>query len=481
MLRNVLNKRVSVICPIILAFIILSLFVLIKLGPSPSFAAISPNVEILNPIAPTYKDVNDSDDFFVKGAWPGNEDLNKMNIYYNILAPQDPTKVHLKIKTEDGKNVTTIVTDKATVGINLFTWDGKNAEGKFVEDWSFTAQIEAYFAKSIEVSSSANLLGSAIIRSKIHPMIELSGRHKPIIFLHQTEYSSPVDFDDVPVDWLNAWLPVEAPPRTFWEKCPGTTTLGKASEVIKAGYDHKLYYMDFNDNKLKKQGAHKVVYARGKVVDDLAFVQYWMFYPSSTPGTDNAKHPKTKVYHEGDWEMMQVAIKIDTENKTLRPEGATASQHYAGQTLLWADLQAANKYSPVIYIAAGSHATYFTSDTFLLFIFRGTLPPPLPPLPIEIRISDYTDKPQRNPERYILKPFGPLPTTTIKWWLWKGRWGKWKRTPRRDYWARFVGIGEESSSGPRSPKYRGTAVDVEQDENAIWIFDQPKEFYEKYK
>lgn len=168
-----------------------------------------------------------------------------------------------------------------------------------------------------------------------------------------------------------------------------------------------------------------------------------MFYPSSTQGTSNAI--SEKVYHEGDWEMMQVAVKIDVVTKKLIPEGATASQHFYGQTLLWDIVEKSNKYNPVIYIAAGSHATYFSSgdfDTRLLGLYLGFVTP-----------NDWTTPTKKKPDQYTLQPFEPFGVTP-SWWLWGGHWG-----------IQF--------SSPPSPKYT--------QRDTIIIFDDPNGFYNKFK
>lgn len=191
---------------------------------------------------------------------------------------------------------------------------------------------------------------------------------------------------------------------------------------------------------------HELVYSRGKVENDFVFVQYWMFYPSSTLPTDEAKDKDTKVYHEGDWEMMQVAIKIDKDEQKLIPEGATASQHYWRQTCSWNNIETSCKYKPVIYIGGGSHATYFAKDTFVYYTI----------LPFGIwELTDYTDKPTKQVAQYDLRPLKPPP----EWWLWKGHWGDYAL-----YW-----YAPRMSSGPPSPKYT--------ERDSIRIYDNPKGFY----
>ena len=93
-------------------------------------------------------------------------------------------------------------------------------------------------------------------------------------------------------------------------------------------------------------------------------IQYWFYYAVNN-GINN---------HEGDWEMVQVVLD-DTDSST--PKFLGYSQHYHGQKANWdskhvskeefdADGDGKTEEHPVVYIARGSHASYFKSRTFIL-------------------------------------------------------------------------------------------------------------------
>ena len=112
--------------------------------------------------------------------------------------------------------------------------------------------------------------------------------------------------------------------------------------------------------KTSQRKHRKVVYAR--VVKDsfngkpYYIVQYWFYYLFSTIGSTDIK------YHEGDWEM--VSFFLDTE---LRPLYAAYSQHYYAEVKKWSEVTLEGT-SPVVYVARGGHAAYFSEgahDTFL--------------------------------------------------------------------------------------------------------------------
>jgi hypothetical protein len=96
----------------------------------------------------------------------------------------------------------------------------------------------------------------------------------------------------------------------------------------------------------------------GRVVDQCGYrvVQYWFFYAfndyrSAVRGTNN---------HEGDWE--RICIFLTQEGGEWQPSYATFSAHNSQQTLAWKDVQCvdAARQHPVVYVARGSHACYFT-------------------------------------------------------------------------------------------------------------------------
>jgi hypothetical protein len=115
------------------------------------------------------------------------------------------------------------------------------------------------------------------------------------------------------------------------------------------------------------------------VGDNFIFLQYWFFYNFSNSAWDPVPNP----YHEGDVEFVQVAVKLFEKDpdypafskfkeKWMQPFGATASQHYYGQTLGWnlkdGSINSATSIStvghdgrgrPHVYAAQGTHATYF--------------------------------------------------------------------------------------------------------------------------
>jgi len=80
-------------------------------------------------------------------------------------------------------------------------------------------------------------------------------------------------------------------------------------------------------------------------------IQYWLLYAaSSLPGTGY------RVYHQGDVEFVQVIL--DAQKDPPEPIAATASQHFYGEGRHWRDGET-DQGRARVYVAQGSHATYF--------------------------------------------------------------------------------------------------------------------------
>lgn len=77
------------------------------------------------------------------------------------------------------------------------------------------------------------------------------------------------------------------------------------------------------------------------------WLQYWIFY---------YHNPIEVGEHEGDWEMIQVGL--DSSNQ---PDVVAYSQHTGGQVCDWDQIELSGD-RPVVYVAEGSHASYFGPD-----------------------------------------------------------------------------------------------------------------------
>jgi hypothetical protein len=137
-------------------------------------------------------------------------------------------------------------------------------------------------------------------------------------------------------------------------------------------------------------------------------LQYWFFY------YDNPKTfgvgPFQYFEHEGDWEMIQVRLGSDDGI----PLNATYAQHEGAVNCSWILTEKTLWQRPIVYVALGSHASYFHSGDHTLY-YNGVptpysdsangLAPPVTPAVIDI-------------------------TSAPPWVSWIGRWGASDSSPR---------------------------------------------------
>jgi hypothetical protein len=101
-------------------------------------------------------------------------------------------------------------------------------------------------------------------------------------------------------------------------------------------------------------GYEDVVYGRilHDPTDDRLWLQYWAFYYF------NSFSVLGVGVHEGDWEMVQVAL-----SPSGVPQEATFAAHDYGFKLAWQDVDKGGvaQEQPIVYVAARSHASYPTS------------------------------------------------------------------------------------------------------------------------
>jgi hypothetical protein len=137
----------------------------------------------------------------------------------------------------------------------------------------------------------------------------------------------------------------DATGRTGRDRFPPTTYVHVLTreEAVKAGAANlKIGYTEYEG----KVG--RPFYQPGGQTqpDDLA-LQYWFCYYFD----DWAN------IHEGDWESITVFLR--RQGNGWAPLGATYSEHENGARRHWADIERLEGTHPVVYVASGSHASYF--------------------------------------------------------------------------------------------------------------------------
>ncbi|NJM41604.1 MAG: hypothetical protein HC853_13010 [Anaerolineae bacterium] len=129
---------------------------------------------------------------------------------------------------------------------------------------------------------------------------------------------------------------------------------------------------------------------------DKIVIQYWFYY------YDN---PVLFNHHEGDWEMVQVVL-----DKQESPLYAAYAQHNTGSKRLWKDIETAPiGEHPTVYVANGSHASYFRPYRFTVTEFYDLL---------ALADDETTPTVAGGIPEVVM-----LPTETEAWSQFKGRWG----------------------------------------------------------
>ncbi len=147
----------------------------------------------------------------------------------------------------------------------------------------------------------------------------------------------------------------------------------KATTLTLSQWSQSSYYLDllglgpttsspdeYRLNYDSVKGSYRpTVYARVKEREGNGYtvLQYWIFYFLND----------WRNLHEGDWELVQLCFPPLTSREIIENEElplfAAYSQHQTGQQMSWTDMQAqelVNDNHPVVYVALGSHANYFT-------------------------------------------------------------------------------------------------------------------------
>jgi len=104
-----------------------------------------------------------------------------------------------------------------------------------------------------------------------------------------------------------------------------------------------------------EHGRPSTVYGQVLRSDAAIVLEYWSFYYDDVY---SYFYPPSNVIwqsHEGDWES--IAIVLSPEGVPLE---AGYSQHCRGQRRAWAATPRVDDTHPVVYVAVGSHAAYFT-------------------------------------------------------------------------------------------------------------------------
>ncbi len=181
-------------------------------------------------------------------------------------------------------------------------------------------------------------------------------------------------------------------------------------------------------------------------------VQYWFFWYFN----------QFNDLHEGDWEGMQIAFEANTPREALArgPREMILFQHAGGERADWEDSKVDKEGThPVVYPAAGSHATFYDSTVYVQNGANGSGVG-----------CDNTSEPLREVRVHpIAIPTFPTTTGRFKWLTYFGHWGEKEKgfnngptgpLTKKQWLEPFSWMEKQRTTSPRVPggSFAGPAV-----------------------
>jgi hypothetical protein len=172
-------------------------------------------------------------------------------------------------------------------------------------------------------------------------------------------------------------------------------------------------------------------------------LQYWFFWYFN----------QFNDLHEGDWEGMQLTFGADTATQALKeePGEAIVFQHAGGERADWGDAKVQKEGThPIVYPAAGSHATFYDSAVYIQNGQRGSGVG-----------CDVTTEPLRELRpRPVLMPETAPRNGPFEWLSYDGRWGEREKgfnngptgPQTKTVWREpFAWMAKQRTTSPRLP------------------------------
>lgn len=190
---------------------------------------------------------------------------------------------------------------------------------------------------------------------------ELLAEYQPVTVLDAGELFAPTSVEDFLAD---ATLKLLAPDGTYEPAAmpePGLPVHGEGWRL-----DHRCPAVGGPVSTLQCYDpasiGPSVVYGRYEVIGGTTVLQYWLFYEHNFWSLPALPFGAVWQAHEGDWEVVQIVL---DDKRT--PVEVAYSQHCTGQRRAWQDVPTPPATShPLVYVARGSHANYFTPGTHLV-------------------------------------------------------------------------------------------------------------------
>lgn len=172
-------------------------------------------------------------------------------------------------------------------------------------------------------------------------------------------------------------------------------------------------------------------------------LQYWFFWYFN----------QFNDLHEGDWEGMQLAFEAETPAQALKeePSEMIVFQHAGGERADWDDGKVQKEGThPIVYPAAGSHATFYDSAVYVQNGQNGS----------GVGCDNTTAPVREVRPKPVLLPEQASDRGEFKWLNYEGRWGEREKgfnngptgPVTKTVWTEpFSWMAEQRSTSPRLP------------------------------
>jgi hypothetical protein len=172
-------------------------------------------------------------------------------------------------------------------------------------------------------------------------------------------------------------------------------------------------------------------------------LQYWFFWYFN----------QFNDLHEGDWEGMQLSFEAETTAAALgeEPSEVIVFQHAGGERAEWSDAKVQKDGThPIVYPAAGSHATFYDSAVYIQNGQRGS----------GVGCDNTTEPLRELRPRPVLLPDTASEEGPFKWLSYDGRWGEKEKgfnngptgpTTKTVWREPFAWMAEQRTSSPHLP------------------------------
>lgn len=219
--------------------------------------------------------------------------------------------------------------------------------------------MKAFTTAVVAVLAAAAALAAPAAARSATPDHELLRTYQPVTVFDPSERFRPTSVQsfvaDAQLEQLSGgtWTVVDPDPEPGELPAPGSGVwrLNQRSCSTAAPLGGLACYAGAWD----EGSGGTTVYGRVARLSDAIVLQYWLFYYDDVY---SYVYPPADVLwqaHEGDWEVVNVVLSSDAT-----PVRAGYSQHCLGETRAWSDVSRRDGTHPVVYVAAGSHANYFT-------------------------------------------------------------------------------------------------------------------------